>query len=301
MKKQTKKIFIGVAIFIVLGFGSVVIYHGINKNVTEPIEKATDTDAYVSNEENAGNNIATTALSDISTDKESTTEKTKDDNMNTSTEIVSNAENTSSAKDDSANTGNHTTTTNNSGTQNTNNGNSNNSSGNTNGSTKPSTTESSKPNNTTEASKPNTTTEAVKPNNNSSQNSGSKECDHKWEKVTKQVWVEPVEHTETVTVVVEEAKDVPIVEQQRHIFCSGCGSDLTAMGLTSVGQYNSHCANCQGGNASYYGDFANVTTGYEHVPEVTKTETKTVVDKAGYYKEEVTGYKCTKCGASKSK
>ncbi len=33
-----------------LGFGSVVIYHGINKNVSEPIEKATDTDAYVSNE-----------------------------------------------------------------------------------------------------------------------------------------------------------------------------------------------------------------------------------------------------------
>lgn len=293
MKKQTKKIFIGVAIFIVLGFGSVVIYHGINKNITEPIEKATDTDAYVSNEENAGNDIATTALSDISTDKESTTEKTKDDNMNTSTEIVSNAENTSSAKDDSANTGNHTTTTNNSGTQNTNNGNSNNSSGNTNGSTKPSTTESSKPNNTTEASKPNTTTETVKPNNNSSQNSGSKECDHKWEKVTKQVWVDPVEHTETI--VVEEAKDIPIVETQRHYFCSGCGSDFG----TSLDDVTIHVLTCQGGNASYYGDFTDVITSYTHVPA--KTETKTVVDKAGYYKEEVTGYKCTKCGATKGK
>ena len=284
MKKQTKKIFIGVAIFIVLGFGSVVIYHGINKNVTEPIEKATDTDAYVSNEENAGNDIATTALSDISTDKESTTEKTKDDNMNTSTEIVSNEGNTSSAKDDSSNTSNHTTTTNNGGTQNTNNGNSNNSSGNTNGSTKP---------NTTEASKPNTTTETVKPNNNSSHNSGSKECDHKWEKVTKQVWVDPVEHTETV--VIEEAKDVPITENVLHYVCTGCGTDL---GTSEEGAIT-HCLTCQDGAASLRGTTVSVISGYTHVPA--KTETKTVVDKAGYYKEEVTGYKCTECGATKSK
>lgn len=293
MKKQTKKILIGVAILIVLGFGSVVIYHGINKNVTEPTEKATDTDAYVSNEENAGNDIATTTLSDISTDKESTTEKTKDDNMNTSTEIVSNAGNTSSAKDDSSNTSNHTTTTNNSGTQNTNNGNSNNSSGNTNGGSKPSTTESSKPNNTTEASKPNTTTEAVKPNNNSSQNSGSKECDHKWNKVTKQVWVDPVEHTETV--VIEEAKDVPITENVLHYVCTGCGTDL---GTSEEGAIT-HCLTCQDGAASLRGTTVSVISGYTHVPA--KTETKTVVDKAGYYKEEVTGYKCTKCGATKSK
>lgn len=293
MKKQTKKILIGIAILIVLGFGSVVIYHGINKNVTEPIEKATDTDAYVSNEENAGNDITTTAPADISTGKESTTEKTKDDNTNTSTEILSNAGNTSSAKDDSANTGNPTTTTNNSGTQNTNNGNSNNSSGNTNGSTKPSTTESSKPNNTTEASKPNTTTETVKPNNNSSQNSGSKECDHKWEKVTKQVWVEPVEHTETV--VIEEAKDVPITENVLHYVCTGCGTDL---GTSEEGAIT-HCLTCQDGAASLRGTTVSVISGYTHVPA--KTETKTIVDKAGYYKEEVTGYKCTKCGATKSK
>ncbi len=296
MKKQTKKIFIGVAIFIVLGFGSVVIYHGINKNVTEPIEKATDTDAYVSNEENAGNDIATTALSDISTDKESTTEKTKDDNMNTSTEIVSNAENTSSAKNDSANTGNHTTTTNNSGTQNTNNESSNNSSGNTNGDSKPSTTESSKPNNTTEASKPNTTTETVKPNNNSSQNSSSKECDHKWEKVTKQVWVEPVEHTETVEVVVTPAGYTTEYVEEAHAFCRNCGD----MGIMSEDGIAHHVLSCQGGKSSYWYDAVSVPIQVWH-DAVIKTETKTVVDKAGYYKEEVTGYKCTKCGATKGK
>ena len=296
MKKHMKKIIIGGAILIVLGFGSVVIYHGINKNVTEPIEKATDTDAYVSNEDNAGNDVSTTALADNSKDKDTTTEKGKEDSKDASTEMVSNTGNTSSVKDDSANTGNHATTTNNGGTQNTNSGNSNNSSGNvngnTNGGTKPSTTESSKPNNTTEA---------TKPNNNSNQNNNSNECDHNWEKVIKKTWVEPVEHTETVTTVIEEAKDVPIVEQQRHIFCSGCGSDLTAMGLSSVGQYNSHCGTCQGGNASYYGDFVDVVTGYEHVPAKTVTETKTVIDKEGYFKEEVTGYKCTKCGTTKSK
>ena len=292
MKKHMKKIIIGGAILIVLGFGSVVIYHGINKNVPEPIEKATDTDAYVSNEDNAGNDVSTTALADNSKDKDTTTEKGKDDNKDASTEMVSNTGNTSSVKDDSAN-----------------NGSSNISNGNTNGGTKPSTTESSKPNNTTEATKPNTTespkqnttTEAPKPNNNSNQNNNSNECDHKWEKVIKKTWIEPVTHEETKTIVVEDAKDVPIVEQQRHIFCSGCGGDLTAMGLSSVWDYNEHCETCQGGNASYYGDFVDVVTGYEHVPAKTVTETKTVVDKEGYYKDEVTGYKCTKCGATKSK
>lgn len=288
MKKHMKKIIIGGAILIVLGFGSVAIYHGVNKNVPEPIEKATDTDAYVSNEDNAGNDVSTTALADNSKDKDTTTEKDKEDSKDTSTEMASNTGDTSSA-----NTGNHTTITNNGGTQNTNSGNSNNSSGNTNGSTKPSTTESSKPNNTTEASKPNTTTETVKPNNNSSQNSGSKECDHKWEKVTKQVWVEPVEHTETV--VIEEAKDVPITENVLHYVCTGCGTDL---GTSEEGAIT-HCLTCQDGAASLRGTTVSVISGYTHVPA--KTETKTIVDKAGYYKEEVTGYKCTKCGATKSK
>lgn len=291
MKKHMKKIIIGGAILIVLGFGSVVIYHGINKNVPEPIEKATDTDAYVSNEDNAGNDVSTTALADNSKDKDTTTEKGKDDNKDASTEMASNTGDTSSA-----NTGNHTTITNNGGTQNTNSGNSNNSSGNvngnTNGGTKPSTTESPKPN---------ATTEAPKPNNNSKQNNNSNECDHNWEKVIKKTWIEPVEHTEEVTRVIEEAKDVPITEIQNHTFCSGCGNDLTAMGLSSVWDYNEHCETCQGGNASYYWKDVTVITGYEHVPAKMVTETKTVIDKEGYWKEEVTGYKCTKCGTTKSK
>ncbi len=299
MKKHMKKIIIGGAILIVLGFGSVAIYHGINKNVPEPIEKATDTDAYVSNEDNAGNDVTTTALADNSKDKDTTTEKDKEDSKDTSTEMASNTGDTSSA-----NTGNHTTIINNGGTQNTTSGNSNNSSGNvngkTNGGTKPNTTESPKPS-TKESSKPNATTEAPKPNNNSNQNNNSNECDHNWEKVIKKTWIEPVEHTEEVTRVIEEAKDVPIVEQQRHIFCTGCGGDLTSMGLTSVDYYIAHCMACQGGNASYYGDTVDVITGYEHVPAKTVTESKTVVDKEGYWKEEVTGYKCTKCGTTKSK
>ena len=140
-----------------------------------------------------------------------------------------------------------------------------------------------------------TTTESAK------EDTTPKACEHAWKEVTKRVWVEPVTHTEEVTTVVEEAKDVPIVEQQRHIFCSGCGGDLTAMGLTSVWDYNEHCETCQGGNASYYGDTVNNIIGYEHVPAKTVTETKTVVDKEGYYKEEVVSYECTKCGAKKSK
>lgn len=281
MKKQTKKILIGVAIFIVLGFGSVVIYHGINKNVTEPIEKATDTDAYVSNEDNAGNDVSTTALANNSKDKDTTTEKDKEDNKDVSTEMASNTGNTSSVKDDSAN-----------------NGSSNISNGNTNGGSKPSTTESSKPNNTTEAAKPsttespkqNTTTEAQKPNNNSN------ECDHKWDKVTKRVWVEPVEHTETVEVIVTPAGYTTEYRTEEHAFCRNCGD----MGVMSVDSIIDHIENCQGGNSSYWFDDVSVPVQVWH-DAVTKTETKKVVDKAGYYKEEVTGYKCSKCGATKSK
>ena len=119
-----------------------------------------------------------------------------------------------------------------------------------------------------------TTPETVKEN--------PKACEHAWKEVTQRVWVAPVEHTEEVTTVIEEAKDVPITEEQCHFFCTGCGSDLTAMGLSSIGQYNSHCITCQGGNASYYADSVTVITGYTHVPAKTVTETKTVIDKEGY-------------------
>lgn len=287
MKKQTKKIIIGGAILIVLGFGSVVIYHGINKNIPEPIEKATNTDAYVSNEDNAGNDVSTTALADNSKDKDTTTEKGKEDGKDASTEIVSNTGNTSSVKDDSAN-----------------NGSSNISNGNTNGGTKPSTTENSKPNNTTEATKPNTTespkqnttTEATKPNNNSNQNNNSNECDHKWEKVITKTWIEPVEHTETVEVVVTPAGYTTEYVEEAHAFCRNCGD----MGNISEDTIAHHVLTCQGGNSSYWYEAVSVPVQVWH-DAVTKTETKTVIDKEGYYKEEVTGYKCTKCGTTKSK
>ena len=285
MKKHMKKIIIGGAILIVLGFGSVAIYHGINKNVPEPIEKATDTDAYVSNEDNAGNDVSTTALADNSKDKDTTTEKDKEDSKDTSTEMASNTGDTSSA-----NTGNHTTITNNGGTQNTNSGNSNNSSGNvngnTNGGTKPSTTESPKPN---------ATTEAPKPNNNSNQNNNSNECDHKWKEVTKRVWVDPVEHTEEVEVVVTPAGYTTEYHTEEHAFCCNCGD----MGNISEDTIAHHTLTCQGG-ASYWFDDVSIPVQVWH-DAVTKTETKTVIDKEGYYKDEVVSYECTKCGAKKSK
>lgn len=276
-----------------LGFGSVAIYHGINKNVPEPIEKATDTDAYVSNEDNAGNDVTTTALADNSKDKDTTTEKDKEDSKDTSTEMASNTGDTSSA-----NTGKHTTITNNGGTQNTNSGNSNNSSGNvngnTNGGTKPSTTESPKPS-TTESPKPNATTEAPKPNNNSNQNNNSNECNHNWKEVTKSVWVEPVTHTEEVDVVVSPAGYTTEYHTEEHAFCRNCGD----MGVMSVDSIIDHTETCQGGS-SYWFDDVEIPVQVWH-DAVTKKETKTVIDKEGYNKDEVVGYECTKCGAKKSK
>lgn len=306
MKKHMKKIIIGGAILIVLGFGSVAIYHGINKNVPEPIEKATDTDAYVSNEDNAGNDVSTTAFADNSKDKDTTTEKDKEDSKDTSTEMASNTGDTSSA-----NTGNHTTITNNGGTQNTNSGNSNNSSGNvngnTNGGTKPSTHQTSgnvqpTTNGNTNNNGSNTNNSSVTPAQTSTATTESakedttpKACEHAWKEVTQSVWVKPVEHTEEVEVVVTPEGYTTEYKTEWHAFCCNCGD----MGVMSVDSIIEHTETCQGG-ASYWFDDVEVPVQVWH-DAVIKTETKTVVDKEGYYKEEVVGYKCTKCGATKGK
>ena len=142
----------------------------------------------------------------------------------------------------------------------------------------------------TTESKP-STTENMKNDDTSTQS-----CAHAWKEVTQRVWVEPVEHTETVEVVVTPAGYTTEYVEEAHAFCRNCGD----MGNISEDTIAHHVLTCQGGNSSYWYEAVSVPVQAWH-DAVTKTETKTVIDKEGYYKEEVVSYECTKCGATKAK
>lgn len=145
-------------------------------------------------------------------------------------------------------------------------------------------------NNSSVTPAPTTTTESAK------ENTTPKACEHAWKEVTQRVWVAPVEHTEEVEVVVSPAGYTTEYKTEWHAFCRNCGD----MGVMSVQSIADHVLSCQGGNSSYWFDDVEIPVQVWH-DAVTKTETKTVVDKEGYYKDEVVGYECTKCGAKKSK
>lgn len=137
---------------------------------------------------------------------------------------------------------------------------------------------------------PTTTTESAK------EDTTPKACEHVWKEVTKRVWVEPITHTEEVEVVVTPAGYTTEYVEEAHAFCRNCGD----MGAISDDDIITHVESCQGGNSSYWYEAVSIPVQVWH-DAVTKTETNTVVDKEGYYKEEVVGYKCTKCGATKGK
>ena len=145
-------------------------------------------------------------------------------------------------------------------------------------------------NNSSVTPAPTTTTESAK------ENTTPKACEHAWKEVTQKVWVAPVEHTEEVEVVVSPAGYTTEYKLETHAFCRNCGD----MGVMSDNSIADHVLSCQGGNSSYWFDDVEIPVQVWH-DAVTKTETKTVVDKEGYYKDEVVSYKCTKCGTTKGK
>lgn len=135
-----------------------------------------------------------------------------------------------------------------------------------------------------------TTTESAK------EDTTPKACEHAWKEVTKRVWVEPVTHTEEVEIVVTPEGYTTEYQLETHAFCRNCGD----MGVMTTDSIAHHVLSCQRGNSSYWFDDVEVPVQVWH-DAVTKMETKTVVDKEGYYKDEVVSYECTKCGAKKSK
>lgn len=161
-------------------------------------------------------------------------------------------------------------------------------------------TSSNKNNTNVSSSKPsnnNDNTSSSKPSNNSSSNSSSSkptEHTHDWVAQYKTVNVSEKGHNEQV--LVQEAWDEPISGYEYHSFCNTCGLDLTANGINDAQHVKQHLLNGEGGSTTQKP--IEVQTGVIHHDAV--YETKYVVDSPATTKQELTGYKCSGCGKTRS-
>lgn len=165
-----------------------------------------------------------------------------------------------------------------------------NSSSNKNNSSSNSSKPSSKPSNSSSNN-----SGSSKPSNNSGSNSSSsKPAEHKHEWVAQYKTVNVPEKGHNEQVLVKDAWDeqVPIKEMKEFAFCSTCGANITGHEV----EHLENSLDCQG----YYTDWREVTTGYNTVHHEAVYETRYVVDSPATTKQELTGYKCSSCGKTKS-
>lgn len=137
-----------------------------------------------------------------------------------------------------------------------------------------------------------------KPSNNSGSNSSSSkpaEHKHEWIAQYKTVNVPEKGHNEQVLVQAAYDEQVPITEMQEFSICSTCGADIT--GNTSP-HLKAHRLN--GENGGFHTEWREVVTGYETVHHDAVYETRYIVDSPATTKQELTGYKCSGCGKTKS-
>lgn len=136
-----------------------------------------------------------------------------------------------------------------------------------------------------------------KPSNNSGSNSSSSkpaEHTHNWMAQYKTVNVPEKGHNEQV--LVKDAYDEPTYGYEYHSFCNTCGLDLTANGINDAQHVKQHMLNGEGGSTTQKP--VEVQTGTIHHEAV--YETRYVVDSPATTKQELTGYKCSSCGKTKS-
>ena len=165
------------------------------------------------------------------------------------------------------------------------------SSSNKNNSSSSSSKPSSKPSNSSNNSS------SSKPSNNngsSSNNSKPAEHTHNWVAQYKTVTVPEKGHNEQV--LVKDAYDEPTYGYEYHSFCNTCGVDLTENGINAAQHVKQHMLNGEGGSTTQKP--VEVQTGTIHHEAV--YETRYVVDSPATTKQELTGYKCSGCGKTKS-
>ena len=154
-------------------------------------------------------------------------------------------------------------------------------------------TSESKKNNTasttnTSSNKNNTGSSSKPSNNNSSNSNNSKPAEHQhnWVAQYKTVTVPEKGHNE----------QVPITEMKAYSICNDCGADITGNTYEHV---KDHMIN-DTGNGGYHTEWRETVVGYNTVHHDAVYETRYVVDSPATTKQELTGYKCSGCGKTKS-
>ena len=134
-----------------------------------------------------------------------------------------------------------------------------------------------------------------KPSNNSGSNSNNSkpaEHTHNWVAQYKTVNVPEKGHNEQVLVQAAYDEQVPITEMKEFSICNQCGADIT-------GRYIEHFE-ANDGCSGYHSEWREVVTGYKTVHHDAVYETRYVVDSPATTKQELTGYKCSSCGKTRS-
>ena len=154
---------------------------------------------------------------------------------------------------------------------------------------------SNKNNSSSSSSKP-----SSKPSNNNSSNSNNSkpaEHTHNWVAQYKTVNVPEQGHNEQVLVQAAYDEQVPITEMRAHDICNQCGADLTGTDIPAHME-NSYL---NGGNCGgHHTEWRETVVGYKTVHHEAVYETRYVVDSPATTKQELTGYKCSSCGKTKS-
>ena len=171
---------------------------------------------------------------------------------------------------------------------------------------------SSNKNNTSSSSKPSNSgsnnSNTSKPSNNSSNNSSSSkpsnnngsnsnnskpaEHTHNWVAQYKTVNVPEKGHNEQVLVQAAYDEQVPQYQDLERSICNQCGADIT----NNIDAHFKSSWDCSG----YHMEFQQVLTGYKTVHHDAVYETRYVVDSPATTKQELTGYKCSSCGKTKT-
>ena len=158
---------------------------------------------------------------------------------------------------------------------------------------------SSNKNNTSSSSKPSNRSSnnsgSSKPSNNGGSNSNSSkpaEHRHDWVAQYKTVNVPEKGHNEQVLVQAAYDEQVPITEMREHTICTTCGADITGHAIVHL----ENSLDCQG----YHSEYREDVTGYKTVHHDAVYETRYVVDSPATTKQELTGYKCSSCGKTRS-
>ena len=153
--------------------------------------------------------------------------------------------------------------------------------------------------NSSESKKNNTASTSSNSNKNNSSSNSSKPAEHthNWVAQYKTVNVPEKGHNEQVLVQAAYDEQVPITEMRAHDICNQCGADLTGTDIPAHME-NSYLngGNCRG----HHTEWRETVVGYNTVHHDAVYETRYVVDSPATTKQELTGYKCSGCGKTKS-